>query len=156
MKFRSPETYVRWFVGLMREASTKWIWKKFAKKLMPLRLKKIMSQVQVNSFQKQWFQESMLTFLPRFHTFSENEMSESFFSLSFWSLFIKCIFLHENVFINSQVSCQKNQYFFLKMLFLKKFVFTVYGCPITTMSRRNCDKFYQLYDVHDKDLQGDY
>ena len=38
------------------------------------------------------------------------------------------------------------------MLFLKKFVFTVYGCPITTMSRNSCDKFYHLYDVHDKDL----
>ena len=26
---------------------------------------------------------------------------------------------------------------------------TVYGCPITTMSRNNCDKFYQLVDIHD-------
>jgi len=29
---------------------------------------------------------------------------------------------------------------------------TVFGCPIATISRNSCDKFYQLYDIHDEIL----
>jgi len=30
---------------------------------------------------------------------------------------------------------------------------TVYGCPIATISRNNCNKFYHLYDIHDELLK---
>ena len=67
-----------------------------------------LSLLQVDFFRNSDFKDPYSLFCQVFTHFLR--WVKAFFSLTFCSLFIKCIFLHENVFIKTEVSWQKSQY----------------------------------------------